>query len=106
MGHLLLINRVITSHPYKKLHWPSLHLKTMRLLNTETLTLCDFPGSDAPPYVILSHTWGNDEVSFQDIQGPRDLVEGKRGFKKIAGCCQKASQDGYSYVWIDTCWYA
>ncbi|GAW11898.1 hypothetical protein ANO14919_012510 [Xylariales sp. No.14919] len=40
----------------------------MRLLNTETLKLESFP-NQRPSYAILSHTWGRDEVLFEDIQG-------------------------------------
>lgn len=44
---------------------PSYHDK-MRLINIDTLKLEEFIGSDTPKYFILSHTWGNDEVSFQE----------------------------------------
>ncbi|RWA12100.1 hypothetical protein EKO27_g3009 [Xylaria grammica] len=40
----------------------------MRLLNTETLKLESFP-DQRPLYAILSHTWGHDEVLFEDIRG-------------------------------------
>jgi hypothetical protein len=35
----------------------------MRLLNTYTYALGNFT-SDVPPYAILSHTWGDEEVGF------------------------------------------
>jgi hypothetical protein len=41
----------------------------MRLLNTTTLKLTQF-SRDVPPYAILSHTWGDEEVTFQDIDLP------------------------------------
>jgi hypothetical protein len=37
---------------------------TMWLLNTENLELENFVGIATPPYAILSHTWGVEEVSF------------------------------------------
>ena len=40
----------------------------MRLMNTLTGKLKDFRPDDAPPYAILSHTWGDNEQSFQDVQ--------------------------------------
>ncbi len=40
----------------------------MRLLNTTTIKLHEFYGTDIPYYVILSHRWGIDEVTFQDLQ--------------------------------------
>ncbi|KAF2969621.1 hypothetical protein GQX73_g3950 [Xylaria multiplex] len=40
----------------------------MRLLNTENYTLETFMGVKKPPYAILSHTWGENEVLFEDLQ--------------------------------------
>jgi hypothetical protein len=40
----------------------------MRLLNSTTIKLHEFIGSQIPPYAILSHTWDEEEVSFQDLQ--------------------------------------
>jgi len=73
----------------------------MRLINTRTHKLKDFGASPAP-YAILSHTWGEDEVIFQDMT---DLAAAKRkgGFSKIEGCCRQALKDGFDWAWIDTC---
>ncbi|OBZ69015.1 hypothetical protein A0H81_11370 [Grifola frondosa] len=56
----------------------------------------------APPYAILSHVWREEEVLFHHVQ---HLENAKKllGFYKILGCCAKAMQDGYEWVWIDTC---
>ncbi|KAH9907700.1 heterokaryon incompatibility protein-domain-containing protein [Xylariomycetidae sp. FL2044] len=72
----------------------------MRLLNVHTLKLVEF-GADIPPYAILSHTWEEEEVLYQDILGP-DARE-KKGFAKVLGCCRQAIADNYEWVWIDTC---
>jgi len=72
----------------------------MRLLNAKTLQLTEFLGS-RPSYAILSHTWGADEVLFGDIQTGK--ADKKNGYIKIIGCCRKAFQDGFQWVWIDTC---
>ena len=54
-----------------------------------------------PPYTILSHTWGLEEVTF------RDMTEGngasKTGFDKIRFCGEQARRDGFQYFWVDTC---
>ena len=73
----------------------------MRLINTETFDLKAF-GSRPPPYAILSHTWGEEEVTFQDIS---DMwaARKKKGFAKIKRCCRQALRDGYDWVWVDTC---
>lgn len=58
----------------------------MRLLNIETLEIETFVNaSTRPPYAILSHTWGADEVTFQDLQLPVEALDSKRGWGKISG---------------------
>ena len=73
----------------------------MRLLDTTTLALADYPGRIIPPYAILSHTWGNDEVSFQDMLGSAPQL--RQGYRKIKLSCNAASSDGFGFIWIDTC---
>jgi hypothetical protein len=75
----------------------------MWLLDTSTLELRDFVGVAIPPYAILSHTWGEDEVTFRDMRKYREATKWKAGYIKVQNCCEKARQDGYQYVWIDTC---
>jgi hypothetical protein len=75
----------------------------MWLLNTATLELKDFVGVGIPPYAILSHTWGDNEVTFRDMRKDRKAAKGKAGYTKVQKCCEKALQDGHQYVWIDTC---
>lgn len=41
----------------------------MRLIDTKMLKLVEVFEHDAEPYAILSHTWGAEEVSFQEMQG-------------------------------------
>lgn len=74
----------------------------MRLLNTLDLTLHEFLDGDIPEYAILSHTWSKDEVLFQDLSKEQRFRESKRGFQKVKQCCQRAAQDGFRWVWIDT----
>lgn len=73
----------------------------MRLIRTSNLELCRFEEGEIPEYVILSHTWGPEEVSFQSF-GTADAKD-LAGYGKIEQCCQVAFRDGWSYVWIDTC---
>ncbi|WYZ35510.1 hypothetical protein EsH8_X_000157 [Colletotrichum jinshuiense] len=80
----------------------------MRLLNTSDLTLTEFVGERVPQYAILSHTWADDEVLFQDLQGgastpyPR-VPLAKAGWSKILAACNLAQSQKYSWIWIDTC---
>ena len=50
---------------------------------------------DIPPYAILSHTSGAEEVTF------KDMIEGKGtskiGFDKIRFCGEQARRDGWQY---------
>lgn len=73
----------------------------MHLLNTKTLRLAEFFGDQVPQYAILSHTWDEEEVTFQDIQDP--IRETRKGFAKISSCCAQARKDELEWVWIDTC---
>lgn len=75
----------------------------MYLLNTSTFKLHSFLGAKVPPYVILSHTWGDGEVLFQDIEKPASHYRQLQSFSKIEKCCAIARSDGWEYVWIDNC---
>jgi hypothetical protein len=73
----------------------------MRLINVEFMKLEEFMEDQTPPYTILSHTWGNEEVTFKDfISGEYQHM---KGYSKLRGCCRLSRQDGYEYTWIDTC---
>jgi hypothetical protein len=64
------------------------------------------PTSDnVPAYAILSHTWGKEEVIFQDIQVGADMSKtiSKAGWRKIRFCAKQATVNGLEYFWVDTC---
>ncbi|VUC21040.1 unnamed protein product [Clonostachys rosea] len=73
----------------------------MRLLHAKSEELHEFLGSQVPNYAILSHTWGDDEVLFNDIK--RGTASRRRSYDKVINCCRKAIEDGLEWVWIDTC---
>lgn len=77
----------------------------MRLLNVQTLELKDFVCTDRyfPSYTILSHTWGDGEVSFQDLASKSGNLGDLAGYDKIRQCCAKSASEGFEYTWIDTC---
>jgi hypothetical protein len=70
----------------------------MRLLNTTSLGLFEFFGDQVPPYAILSHTWEDEEVSFQYIQEP--ACKELRGFAKN-GRMLSASEGGRARLGLD-----
>jgi hypothetical protein len=73
----------------------------MRLINLKTLVVKEFIESDCPPYVILSHTWGADEVSLQMLQ--TGGVEALAGYEKIKSFCRQGAANGFEWGWVDTC---
>ncbi|KAF2963944.1 hypothetical protein GQX73_g9620 [Xylaria multiplex] len=77
----------------------------MRLLNSRSGNMKEFLAEDqTPPYAILSHTWGEDEVSFRDWHHePRPEVQKKQGYRKIDYCCKQAIAEGLEWIWVDTC---
>lgn len=74
----------------------------MRLLSVRSLQLEQFNDEDVyPRYAILSHTWGEEEVTLPDLQ--REDVAQMKGYIKIQKSCECARMDGLGYIWIDTC---
>ncbi|KAI6038908.1 heterokaryon incompatibility protein-domain-containing protein [Pisolithus marmoratus] len=60
-------------------------------------------------YAILSHRWGV-EVTYEEMIGFMMMEERKRGearkhygYQKIMKSCEQAKEDGYKWLWIDTC---
>jgi len=90
----------------------------MRLINTTTFQIEDFSGRKVPRYAILSHTWGKEELTFQDwlysqdqspprwgwVQIPDEiqLLKSKEGYVKVAKACERAREDGFGWLWADT----
>ena len=75
----------------------------MRLLeynNDGEFSLTQF-FDDTPPYAILSHTWGLEEVTFKDMADGNGMS--KAGFDKIRFYGEQARRDGLQYFWVDTC---
>ncbi|WYZ33780.1 hypothetical protein EsH8_I_000056 [Colletotrichum jinshuiense] len=80
----------------------------MRLLETSQGTqplgdFVSFEGDNVPDYAILSHTWGKEEVTLQDVRDPQKDITLMAGYSKIQGACRLARSQGYDYIWIDTC---
>jgi hypothetical protein len=55
------------------------------------------------PYAILSHTWGDDEVSFRDLMDSSETTKAKDGYRKIQFCGEQAARDTLQHFWVDTC---
>ena len=73
----------------------------MRLINTSNMKMEEFVGDANHVYAILSHTWGEEEVSFHQYSTPTARL--MAGYHKIENSCALASHSGIRYLWIDTC---
>jgi hypothetical protein len=96
----------------------------MRLLNVHTLQLEDFTERYLPRYSILSHRWGDDEVSHKEFRKGSNKTSA--GYRKIVDFCALVKRslvhiprkneprrglrdyslllkDPVDWVWIDTC---
>ncbi|KAL5322914.1 hypothetical protein ACEPPN_010893 [Leptodophora sp. 'Broadleaf-Isolate-01'] len=74
----------------------------MWLINTTSLALELIEDPETCIYAILSHTWGDNEVSFQDMADVKRARK-KQGFSKIQRTCQLALDRNIEYAWVDTC---
>lgn len=73
----------------------------IRLIDTSNLTFQEFENPAVPRYAIVSHRWGQDEVSHQDF------LDGKKresyGWTKIIKACEIARAHELGWLWVDTC---
>ncbi|KAK7950970.1 uncharacterized protein PG986_006698 [Apiospora aurea] len=83
----------------------------MWLINVDTLELEHVLDHETTEYAILSHTWEEDEVTFQEFRDHRRrgddvAVRAKQGWRKIERFCALARGHGgrrLRYAWVDTC---
>lgn len=75
----------------------------MRLIRARTLEFAEFFEDRISPYAILSHTWGDEEISFKQACERTPAIESRSGWAKIRQTCGQAIRDGLDYAWIDTC---
>jgi len=54
----------------------------MRVLDTGTLEFREFPDLPDKPYAILSHRWGQAEITYKDYRKSRELIQRRAGYKK------------------------
>ena len=75
----------------------------MHLINTSTRRTQEFLPGRIPPYVILSHRWEDEEVSYKDLTQPKEDLSKLKGWTKLDSFCSSAEKDGWEWVWMDTC---
>jgi hypothetical protein len=76
----------------------------MRLLQYNSdgnFSLTEFFDKAIPEYAILSHRWGTEEATFEDLQ--KGIGTKKAGYEKLRFCGEQARGDGLKHFWVDTC---
>ncbi|KAF5520388.1 Vegetative incompatibility protein HET-E-1 [Colletotrichum aenigma] len=73
----------------------------MWLIHTTLLTLMGFQGDPQEDYAILSHTWGEDKVTFADFREQKVLASS--GYAKIKKAAELARSHYLRFLWVDTC---
>ena len=71
----------------------------------------EFRDDETTEYAILLHRWIDPtEVDYEEMvdlakmdREEQNEIRGRLGYKKIVDTCNQAKQDGYEWVWIDTC---
>ncbi|KAK9781192.1 putative Heterokaryon incompatibility domain-containing protein [Seiridium cardinale] len=88
----------------------------MRLIDTHTHVLLEPWKAADKEYAILSHTWGAEEVIFQEWEQlfPSGAIKGqcphvrytgignRAGYHKVMQACEQAKRDGIRWLWCDT----
>ncbi|RYP23148.1 hypothetical protein DL765_001233 [Monosporascus sp. GIB2] len=76
----------------------------MRLINcrSDPLRIEEFIGRPPHSFAVLSHTWDQEEVTFQDFANT-DTRTLAKGWEKIYKTCLSAREWGHDYVWVDCC---
>jgi hypothetical protein len=74
----------------------------MRLLNVNTFQFGNFFNAQVPKYCILSHRWGDDEVTYENVKEQK-INTMSAGYRKLHGACRLVQQLGYEWIWADMC---
>ncbi|KAK1854619.1 het domain protein [Colletotrichum chrysophilum] len=77
----------------------------------ESLHLVEFLGDPPDSYAILSHTWGSDEITFEqfnDLKSSTNRAEdgspsSLSGYQKVKGAASLAKRQEFTYLWVHTC---
>ena len=75
----------------------------MRLINTRTFKFEAFDYPEVPAYAILSHTWGEGELVYEDLLTSERVLGKENGYSKLKNTARRAAAADIEYCWIDTC---
>jgi hypothetical protein len=76
-------------------------MRLLEMKNPGEFSLIEVATHNDYRYAILSHTWGPEEVTYQDLSS--GAGKNKFGYEKIKFCGQQAAKDNLQYFWVDTC---
>jgi hypothetical protein len=76
-------------------------MRLLRRKSNDDFELATFNTDDLPPYAILSHTWTDGEVTYDELVA--GTGKNKAGYDKIRFCGERATADNLQYFWVDTC---
>ena len=102
----LYVDTILTAHQLQRTV-PSTILESSRIMrllqfnDDGDVSLTEFFEDDIPEYAILSHRWGAEEVTYNDLL--KGTGKSKAGYRKIRFCGEQARRDGLQYFWVDTC---
>ncbi|KAK5087256.1 hypothetical protein LTR70_007375 [Exophiala xenobiotica] len=75
---------------------------TVRFVDTNTLKFREIPDSELTTlergFAILSHTWTEEEVLYQEMLQQTPQMQHKRGYVKLKGACMAAKNLGYHMI--------
>ena len=74
------------------------------------IKVLEFAHDDARSYAILSHRWTGEEVNYEEIvdlakmeKDEQNEIRQRLGYQKILASCEKAKEDEFEWLWVDTC---
>lgn len=82
---------------------PQNSMRLLHIIDVQTFEFKSYEEDAAPKYAILSHTWGDDEVTYKDMRKYREQAKLKAGYEEIKRCAELAIGENLKYFWIDTC---
>ena len=70
----------------------------------------EFGDDEVTEHAILSHRWIEQEVDYSEVvelaktaKEERNEIRQRDGCRKILQSCEQAKNDGYKWLWVDTC---
>jgi hypothetical protein len=89
------------SDEYQDRVYPAIEMRLLKTEDNGDFSVKHFWDDNLPPYAILSHTWGAEEVTLQELQS--GIGKQKAGYRVIQFCAKQAASEDLQYFWVDNC---